>query len=57
MTNDLKKPENLQPQPNEAKTRRTYHQPELVRYGQLAKLTQGGTGTAKEGSAGQKPRP
>ena len=53
---DQKKIEKAQPQPK-TETRRAYRQPELVRYGQLAKLTQGGTGTANEGSAGQKPRP
>lgn len=53
---DPKKTEKSQSQPK-SESKRTYRQPELVRYGQLAKLTQGGTGTAQEGSAGQKVRP
>jgi len=37
--------------------RKTYKKPALTTYGRLKDLTAGGSGTAKESSSGQKPRP
>jgi hypothetical protein len=36
--------------------KKSYQSPRLTEYGQLKDLTTGGSGTAKEGSSGQKPR-
>lgn len=35
----------------------SYRKPTVKSFGSLKDLTTGGTGTAKEGSTGQKPRP
>jgi hypothetical protein len=37
--------------------KQTYSKPTLTKYGQLKDLTTGGSGFAKEGSSGKKPRP
>lgn len=37
--------------------RKPYQRPILTKYGQLRDLTTGGSGKAKEGSGGKKPRP
>lgn len=37
--------------------KKPYQRPALAHYGRLQDLTTGGTGTANEGSQGQRPRP
>ena len=37
--------------------KKSYEKPTLTQYGQLKDLTTGGSGSAKEGSAGKNPRP
>jgi hypothetical protein len=41
----------------ESPRKKSYQKPVLTQYGQLKDLTTGGSGTAKEGSSGKKPRP
>jgi hypothetical protein len=36
---------------------KTYQKPTITTYGQLKDLTTGGSGNAREGSGGKKPRP
>jgi hypothetical protein len=43
--------------PKESTSKKTYQRPKLSAYGKLQDLTTGGTGTASEGSQGQRPRP
>ena len=43
--------------PREAVPPKPYEPPRLTHYGDLKDLTTGGSGTANEGSMGQRPRP
>ena len=45
------------PKPETALSRKNYKKPILTKYGKLKDLTTGGTGDAREGSSGSKPRP
>ena len=42
---------------NATRIKKPYLTPFLVCYGTLKELTRGGSGTAREGSSGMKPRP
>lgn len=44
-------------EPTANASKKSYERPRLTEYGKLRDLTTGGTGSANEGSSGQRPRP